>query len=82
MFLKKTAKAVGSSLGAYQYGKFPKISNTKVSDKMIYVNSANSDQTAPEGSSLIRVCTVCHSTKNFKNQLHKTELRFTAQSTH
>ena len=30
------------------YGKCPKISNTKVSDKMTYVNSADPDQTAPE----------------------------------
>ena len=28
------------------YGKCPKILNTKVSDKMIYVNSADPDQTA------------------------------------
>ena len=32
------------------YGKCPKISNTKVSDKMIYANSADPDQTAPEGA--------------------------------
>ena len=30
-------------------GQCPKISNTKVSDKMIYANSADLDQTAPEG---------------------------------
>ena len=51
------------------YGKCPKISNTKVSDKMTYVNSADPDQTAPKG--LIRVYTVCHSTKYFKQQVHK-----------
>ena len=32
------------------YGKCPKNSNTKVSDKMTYVNSADPDQTAPEGA--------------------------------
>ena len=32
------------------YGKCPKNSNTKVSDKMIYANSADPDQTAPEGA--------------------------------
>ena len=32
------------------YGKHPKISNTKVSDKMAYVNSADPDQTAQEQS--------------------------------
>ena len=32
------------------YGKCPKISNTKVSDKMPYANSADPDQTAPEGA--------------------------------
>ena len=32
------------------YGKCPKISNTKVSDKMTYANSADPDQTAPEGA--------------------------------
>ena len=29
---------------------FPKISNTKISDKMPYANSADPDQTAPEGA--------------------------------
>ena len=42
------------------YGKCPKISNTKVSDKMTYANSVEPDQTAD----------VCHSTK-FKKLLHK-----------
>ena len=32
-----------------KYGKCPKISKTKVSDKMPYVNSADPDQTDPEG---------------------------------
>ena len=31
-----------------RYGKCPKISETKVSDKVAYANSADSDQTAPE----------------------------------
>ena len=38
------------------YGKCPKISNTKESDKMFSANIADPDQT------LIRICTVCHST--------------------
>ena len=33
----------------YQYGKCPKILNTKLSDKMTYANNADPDQTAPEG---------------------------------
>ena len=32
------------------YGKCPKNSNTKVSDKMTYANSAGPDQTAAEGA--------------------------------
>ena len=32
------------------YGKCPKISNTKVSDKMTYANSADPDQAAPSGA--------------------------------
>ena len=51
-------------------GKCTKISNTKVADKMAYANSANPDQTAPEGG-LIRVYTFCYSTKHFKKQVHK-----------
>ena len=47
-----------------------KLSYTKLSDKMSYANIADSDQTASEGS-LVRVYTVCHSTKYFKKQLHK-----------
>ena len=38
---------------------------------MAYANSADPDQTAPEGAAWIRVYTVCHSTKYFKKQLHK-----------
>ena len=34
----------------FYYGKCPKNSNTKVSDKMTYANSADPDQTAPEGA--------------------------------
>ena len=33
-----------------EYGKCPKISYTKVSDKMIYTNIADPDQIAPEGA--------------------------------
>ena len=32
------------------YGKCPKISNTKVPDKMTYANSADPDQAAPSGA--------------------------------
>ena len=32
------------------YGKYPKTSNTKTSDKMTYANSVDPDQTAPEGA--------------------------------
>ena len=32
-----------------KYSKCPKISNTKVSEKMTYANSADPDQTAPKG---------------------------------
>ena len=41
-------------------GKCPKISYTKVSDKMAYAKSADTDQ---RRSSLIWVYTVCHSIK-------------------
>ena len=34
----------------YMYGKCPKNSNTKASDKMTYANSADPDQTAPSGA--------------------------------
>ena len=36
--------------GILYYGKCPKNSNTKVSDKMTYANSVDPDQTAPEGA--------------------------------
>ena len=54
-----------------QYGKCPKILNTKVSDKMAYANSVDPDQTAPgeavwSGSTLFAI-PIC----NFKKQLHK-----------
>ena len=32
------------------YGKCPKNSNTKVSDKMAYAKSVDPDQTAPSGA--------------------------------
>ena len=41
------------------YGKCPKISYTKVSNKLAYAYSA--DQTAPEG--MIRIYTVCRFSK-------------------
>ena len=34
----------------FGYGKCPKILNTKVADEMTYKNSADPDQTAPEGA--------------------------------
>ena len=37
-------------VGHVIYGKYPKISYTKVSYKMAYANSAIPDQTAPEGA--------------------------------
>ena len=40
------------SVYANGYGKCPKNSNTKVSDKMTYANSADPDQTAPEGGAV------------------------------
>ena len=33
-----------------EYGKCPKISNTKVTDKMTYANSTDPDQTALKGA--------------------------------
>ena len=55
-------------LYACEYGKCPKISYTKVFDKYsICIWPLLSDRR----SSLIRVYPVCHSTKNFKKQLHK-----------
>ena len=44
------------------YDKCPKISNTKVSDKMANANSADPDQTAPSDQGLhffaIRLCSL------------------------
>ena len=39
-----------SNVCCYTYGKRPKNSNTKASDKMRYANSVDPDQTAPEGA--------------------------------
>ena len=49
-------------INSVNYGECPKISHTKVFDKIAYANSTNPDQTA----CLIRVYTVCHSYKLFK----------------
>ena len=49
-----------------QYGKCPKNSNTKVSEKMTCDNSADPDQTAPSTLFAIPL-----STLYFKKQLHK-----------
>ena len=46
---------------------------SKVSDKIAYANNVDPDQTAPSGSTLIRVYTVCHSFKYFKKQLHESK---------
>ena len=37
-------------LHVFLHGKHPKISYTKVSDKMAYANGADPDQTGPEGA--------------------------------
>ena len=37
-------------LNVYGNFKCPKISNTKISDKMAYANSVDPDQIAPEGA--------------------------------
>ena len=52
------------------YGKCPKISYTKVANKMAYANSADPHQTVPEGG-LIRVYTVCLFNKYFRNNFRK-----------
>ena len=49
----------------FLYGKCPKISYTKKSDKMAYANSADPDQNAPK---------YVHSIKYFKKQLHKKKI--------
>ena len=52
------------------YDKYSKILYTKVSYKMTY-GYANSEDPDSFQSSLIRVYTVCNSTKYFEKQLHK-----------
>ena len=37
-------------LTGFQYSKCPKISYTKCSDKIVYANSVDPNQTAPEGA--------------------------------
>ena len=49
---------------SYIYGKCPKFSYDKVSDKMAYANSADPDQTAPKGA--VWSGSVYHSTKYCK----------------
>ena len=44
------SNALMSLLNSRKYGKNPKISYTKNSDKMAYANSIDPDQTAPEGA--------------------------------
>ena len=46
---QNTRRGVGEHVDTH-YGKCPKISYTKVSDKMAYANSADPDQTAPSGA--------------------------------
>ena len=46
-----------------RYRKCPKISFTKLSDKMAHANRS-------DWSSLFRIYTVCHSTKQFKEYMH------------
>ena len=41
--------------GSIRYSKCPKISNTKVTDKMSYANNEDPDQTAPGGSTLFAI---------------------------
>ena len=52
------------------YGKCHKLLNTIVSDKMTYAKCRPRSDCSWR-SSLIRVYTVCYSTKYFKKQLHK-----------
>ena len=50
-FLKKDVVSPYAALTKISgYGKYPKISYTKVSDRMDYADSIEPDQTAPEGS--------------------------------
>ena len=44
-----SVRTVGHS-GRLKYSKCPNISYTKVADKILYVNSIDQDQTAPEGA--------------------------------
>ena len=45
----------------FMYGKCPKISNIKISDKIAYANSADPDQSAPmEQSDLGLQCLLFH----------------------
>ena len=53
----------------FHYSKCPKISYTNISDKMVYANSADPDQTAPE-----EVHIICHSTKYLVKQMHKKQI--------
>ena len=54
------------------YGKCPKISNTKVSDKMTYANKQCKPRSGSSfRSSLIKIYNVKQSTKHFKQQVHK-----------
>ena len=51
--IKKECSSVRSKFTRYKYlyyGKCPKNSNTKASDKMTYANNVDPDQTAPEGA--------------------------------
>ena len=57
--------------GRWDYHKCPKISDTRVSDKMVYANNADPDWECSFKSSLIRVFFVYHSAKYFMKQLHK-----------
>ena len=49
-FNPKSAKQIHFLFGEVHYSKCPKILYTKVADKMAYANSADPDQTAPEGA--------------------------------
>ena len=53
------------------YSKCPKISNTKISDKMPYANSADPDQTAPERTVLSASSLFTIPLSIFKRRMHK-----------
>ena len=55
------------------FHKCSKILNTKVSDKKSYANSADPDQTAPEGA-VIRVYTVAIPLNILRNHCIKTKI--------